>query len=81
MESVSFKKKIKKLQGPEISEATIKILDAAGANIHFERHEIGIPIKGSKELVSKEAIDSVLKNKLAIKGPLATPVSFLKFLT
>ena len=65
---------LKKKTGPEISDACIKILDKAGANIHWEEHDIGKPIPGSKELVSKEAINSVLKNKLALKGPLATPV-------
>lgn len=60
--------------GPEISQAVIKIFDAANAGIAWEPHQIGIPVGDTKELVSKEALESVLKNKLALKGPLATPI-------
>jgi isocitrate dehydrogenase (NAD+) len=59
--------------GPEISEAVVKIFDAAGANIEWETHEIGIPQPGG-DLISKDALQSVLKNKVGLKGPLATPI-------
>jgi isocitrate dehydrogenase (NAD+) len=59
--------------GPEISEAVVKIFDAAGANIEWETHDIGIPQPGG-DLISKEALQSVLRNKIGLKGPLATPI-------
>lgn len=64
--------------GPEISSAVVKIFDAANAGIAWEPQQIGIPVGDTKELVSKEAIESVLKNKLALKGPLATPSMYSK---
>ncbi|EFC40994.1 isocitrate dehydrogenase [Naegleria gruberi] len=60
--------------GPEISAAVVKILDAAGANISWETHDIGVPQPGSVDLISPEALASVRKNKVGLKGPLATPI-------
>ncbi|KAG2386229.1 hypothetical protein C9374_002675 [Naegleria lovaniensis] len=60
--------------GPEISQAVVKILDAAGANIEWETYDIGIPQPGSIDLISPEALASVRKNKVGLKGPLATPI-------
>lgn len=60
--------------GPEITKSVCQILEKAGAKIQWETHEIGIPIPGSKDLVSKEALESVLKHKVGLKGPLATPI-------
>src|SRR3989338_4524062 len=59
--------------GPEISEAVVKIFDSAGANIEWETHDIGIPQPGG-DLISKDALQSVLRNKIGLKGPLATPI-------
>jgi len=60
--------------GPEISAAVVKILDAAGADIEWETYDIGVPLPGSVDLISPEALASVRKNKVGLKGPLATPI-------
>lgn len=60
--------------GPEISESVVKILDAANANIVWERHDIGTTPDENGNLVSQEALDSVMRNGIALKGPLATPI-------
>jgi isocitrate dehydrogenase (NAD+) len=60
--------------GPEITQSVCQILEKAGANISWVSHNIGEPVPGSNELVSREALDSVLDTKVALKGPLATPI-------
>eukprot|EP01027_Heterolobosea_sp_BB2_P025434 GEZU01039040.1.p1 GENE.GEZU01039040.1~~GEZU01039040.1.p1 ORF type:complete len:383 (-),score=138.87 GEZU01039040.1:174-1241(-) len=59
--------------GPEISDAVIQIFEAAKAPINWEPQPIGQP-DAQGNLVSQAALDSVLRNKLALKGPLATPI-------
>src|SRR3954471_3925029 len=61
--------------GPEVSDATVRVLDAAGANLEWERHIAG------KEAVEKygnplppEVLESVKRNRVALKGPVTTQV-------
>jgi len=61
--------------GPEVSDATMRVLDAAGANLEWERHIAG------KEAVEKygnplppEVLESVKRNRVALKGPVTTQV-------
>lgn len=62
--------------GPEVTGAATKILDAAGANIEWETVEAGIGVvsKYGKPLPD-EVLDSIKKNKIALKGPLTTIVA------
>jgi isocitrate dehydrogenase (NAD+) len=61
--------------GPEVSDATVRVLDAAGAELEWERHIAG------KEAVVKygnplppEVLESVKRNRVALKGPVTTQV-------
>src|SRR4030095_7626121 len=61
--------------GPEVSEAAVRVLDAAGAEIEWERHIAG------REAVEKygnplppEVVESVRRNRVALKGPITTQV-------
>lgn len=61
--------------GPEISEATKHVIEATGVPIKWDVQEAG------QEVFEKEGtplpqrvIDSIKKNKVAIKGPITTPV-------
>ena len=61
--------------GPEISEAAIAILEAAGAPIHWERKEAGlIAYEKYGNVLPEDVLDSIQRNKVALKGPLTTPV-------
>ncbi|HUM07331.1 MAG TPA: NADP-dependent isocitrate dehydrogenase [Acidocella sp.] len=64
--------------GPEVMAATIRILDAAGAPIDWEYAEAGAEAfkKGIITGVPRETLDSISRNKLALKSPLETPVGF-----
>jgi isocitrate dehydrogenase (NAD+) len=61
--------------GPEISEATKKVLEATGVPIQWDIQEAGLDVfeKEGTPLPTR-VIDSIRKNKVAIKGPVTTPV-------
>jgi isocitrate dehydrogenase (NAD+) len=60
--------------GPEVSAATKRILEAAGAQIDWEEIEARAG-DGAGQLLNSAAIDSVRRNKVALKGPMATAVA------
>ena len=64
--------------GPEVVGATKRIIDATGVKINWEPCEAGAAVfkKGLATGVPQETIDSIVKNKVALKGPLETPVGF-----
>ena len=61
--------------GPEIMQATLDILFAAGANIETEVIEIGEKMykKGISTGIAPEAWDSLKKTKVFLKAPITTP--------
>jgi len=61
--------------GPSISEATRRIIAATGAQISWEVEEAGIPaIEKFKDPLPQQVLDSISRNKVALKGPLTTPM-------
>jgi len=61
--------------GPEITEATIKVVEAAGVEIEWERFEAGMPaVEKYGSPVPEELLDSIRNNKVALKGPTTTSV-------
>ena len=62
--------------GPEVSTATRRILEAAGVQIEWEELE-GRTDKTTDQgqLINQVAIDSVRKNRVALKGPMATAIA------
>src|SRR5687768_11724753 len=61
--------------GPEISDATVKALDAAGARLRWEEVPAGMgAVETDKDPMPQKTIDSIKKNRLALKGPLGTPI-------
>jgi isocitrate dehydrogenase len=61
--------------GPEIMEATLKILNAAGANIEPEYIELGeqVYLSGNSAGIAKETWEVISRNKLILKAPITTP--------
>ncbi len=61
--------------GPSIMEATLRILDAAGACISPEPIEIGekVYLSGTKNGIHPEAWDSLRRTKVLLKAPISTP--------
>lgn len=62
--------------GPEVTGATIKLLDAAGAQIDWEYAVAGQMAfaKGIDSGVPSETLASISTSKVVLKGPLATPI-------
>ena len=61
--------------GPEISDAVIKILDAAGVEIDWEIQTAGADVADIEgDPLPKRVIDSIKKNKVALKAPVTTPI-------
>jgi isocitrate dehydrogenase len=61
--------------GPEIMEATLSILKAAGARLTYEEIEIGekVYLSGNSSGISKESWDVIRRNKVFLKAPITTP--------
>lgn len=61
--------------GPEIMDATLKILKAANARLHFEEIEIGekVYLSGNTSGIDQSAWDSIRRNKVFLKAPITTP--------
>ncbi|KAI4138418.1 MAG: hypothetical protein L6R39_006799 [Caloplaca ligustica] len=60
--------------GPEISQSVKDIFTAAKAPIQWESVDVTPQLKDGKTVIPDKAIDSVRKNFVALKGPLATPI-------
>ena len=61
--------------GPSISRATVRLLDAAGANISWEEHVAGMAaVAQYGDPIPDETLDSIKRTGVALKGPLETPV-------
>ncbi len=61
--------------GPEIMQATLDILKAAGANIFIEEIEIGeqVYLRGQTNGIEVSAWESLRRNKVFLKAPITTP--------
>ncbi|MCU1382075.1 MAG: icd 2 [Acidobacteria bacterium] len=61
--------------GPEVTEAVVRILKASGVAIDWEPHVAGIvAFERTGEALPVELVDSVRRNKVALKGPVTTPI-------
>src|SRR5215510_866632 len=62
--------------GPEVAAATRKIVDATGAKIKWEEIEARAGEGAQKgQLLNTAAIESVRRNRVALKGPMATAIA------
>jgi len=61
--------------GPEIMDATLRILEAAGAQLDIEEIEIGekVYLQGNQAGIAPEAWDSLGRTKVFLKAPITTP--------
>ena len=61
--------------GPEIMDATLKIIMAAGAQLKIEEVEVGekVYLAGNSSGIAREAWDTIRRNKIFLKAPITTP--------
>jgi len=61
--------------GPEVSQATVRVLDAAGAEIEWERHIAGAEaLEKYGNPLPPEVLESIRRNCVALKGPITTQI-------
>ncbi len=62
--------------GPEIMDATLRVLKAAGARLEYEEIEIGEKqyLAGQSSGISPEDWKTLLKNRIFLKAPITTPL-------
>ncbi len=61
--------------GPEIVEAVCDILDAAGADLKYHKYDIGqVSYDKTGKLIPEETLEAIKKYKVALKGPVTTPI-------
>lgn len=61
--------------GPEVAEATLRVVEATGVPIEWEWAEAGgeVAVKYGTPLPEK-TLESIRRNRVALKGPLTTPI-------
>lgn len=61
--------------GPEVTKSMVKVVEATGVNIKWEEVKAGQEvIEEYNTPIPTYVIDSIKKNKVAIKGPITTPI-------
>jgi len=61
--------------GPEISDAVVKIVEAAGVKAEWETFQVGAQaLAANGKSVPDELVESLRRNKVGLKGPTTTPV-------
>jgi len=61
--------------GPEVVEATVRVLDAAGADLTYDRQDAGTGALAKHGTpIPDVTLQSIKRTRVALKGPLATPI-------
>ena len=60
--------------GPEVVNAAVRVIEAAGVKIEWEEMSAGAEVMTKHgTVVPDEVINSIAKNRVALKGPVGTP--------
>jgi len=61
--------------GPEVSAAVVRIIEASGVDVQWETHYAGAQaLEKFGTTLPQDLLDSITRNKVALKGPITTPV-------
>lgn len=61
--------------GPEVTAAVVAIIECAGVDVEWESYVVGAAaITRFGDPLPQEVLDSILRNKIALKGPVTTPI-------
>jgi isocitrate dehydrogenase (NAD+) len=61
--------------GPEITAAVIRIIEASGVEVTWERYDAGVvALEKYGTAMPEELLDSIRRNTVALKGPVTTPI-------
>lgn len=61
--------------GPDITESAKKVIEHAGVSVYWDVQLAGLAaIDKFRDPLPQETLDSIIRNKIALKGPLTTPI-------
>ncbi len=61
--------------GPEVTAAAVRVIEAAGARFEWDSHAAGSEaLARHGDPLPQEVLDSIVRNGVALKGPVTTPV-------
>lgn len=62
--------------GPEVTEATVQVVEATGIDVTWDRHQVigQTAVDRGRSALPPDVIDSIRERKVALKGPVTTPV-------
>jgi isocitrate dehydrogenase (NAD+) len=61
--------------GPEVSAAVVRIIETSGVEVEWETHYAGAQaLEKFGDTLPQELLESIKRNKVALKGPITTPV-------
>ncbi len=61
--------------GPEVANATCRVIESTGVKVDWDRVDVGAAVaEKTGNPLPQQAIDSILRNKIALKGPVGTPI-------
>ncbi|MEX2272010.1 MAG: isocitrate dehydrogenase (NAD(+)) [Vicinamibacterales bacterium] len=61
--------------GPEVTAAVVRVLDATGVTIQWERHDAGVEaVAKYNDTLPAQLLESIRRNRVALKGPVTTPI-------
>jgi isocitrate dehydrogenase (NAD+) len=61
--------------GPEVTAATVRVVEATGAKFEWEPFAVGLDaVEAGDEPLPQAVLDSARRNKVCLKGPVTTPV-------
>jgi len=62
--------------GPEVIDSCVRIIEATGIGIEFERVDAGAKVMEREGTPLPDSVlDSIRRNKVALKGPITTPIA------
>src|SRR5947207_6254738 len=61
--------------GPEVTASVVAIIECAGVEVEWENYFVGAEaLSRFGDPLPKDVLDSILRNRVALKGPVTTPV-------
>ncbi len=61
--------------GPEVTAAVVQIIECAGVDVEWEKYFVGAEAMSRfGDPLPQEVLDSIVRNKIALKGPVTTPI-------
>src|SRR5213592_3539278 len=61
--------------GPEVTAAVVSIIECAGVDVEWEKYFVGSEaVARFNDPLPPDVLESILRNKVALKGPVTTPV-------